>query len=332
MEKGTGTERQLFILSLLAQSATGYSISEIIERLDRFAGIEATRRVVARDLDYITQHFYVYEDVVNGVTVYKADKYELSKIDFSMSEVVALYFAREMMLSYEELNLADSAVQIIDRILSKMPEISKSALTEMKKNIKVERVHAPKEQIDEEILQIMTQAVTDMRKVRVVYHAFYHDRTDTREFEPYVLEVRDGTWHAIGFCHLRGAVRDLRLSRIIKAELLADTFDAPQSFYEEYRKKRFDKLAGEQAEEIRVLFHDEAARLVQEYHSYRADRLTPCAAGLTFEKHAAITPDLICWILSFGAGATVQHPPHLVERVRQETVKMTQRYLAEENQ
>ena len=115
--KSTSTERQLFILSLLAQKRSGYTISEIIDDLKRMADIDATRRMVVRDMDYISQNFFVYEEQQNGQTVYKADKYALSDMDFSIAEVISLYFTREVLESYKTLDIAQNALKILDKIL-----------------------------------------------------------------------------------------------------------------------------------------------------------------------------------------------------------------------
>ena len=64
--KSTSTERQLFILSLLSQRKSGYTVNEIIDSLKRMADIDATRRMVARDMDYISQNFFVYEEELDG--------------------------------------------------------------------------------------------------------------------------------------------------------------------------------------------------------------------------------------------------------------------------
>ncbi len=324
--KSTSTERQLFILSLLSQRKSGYTISEIIDSLKRIADIDATRRMVTRDMDYISQNFFVYEEEHDGKTFYKADKYALSDMDFSMSEIISLHFMEQILNAYPSLGMAKDALKIVQRILAKMPELSRSATQNIEKMIKIVPEITAEEKTDEAILETVQDAVQSARSLRLRYHTFSSGETLERVFDPYVLEVREGRWHTIGYCHLRGAVRDLRVSRIEDAELMESGFEVPQRFYEEYRKTRFDKLAGEDAQDIHVKFSGEAARLVREYHAHKADKLTDGPDGVLFEKKAAVTPDLKGWLLSFGAEAKVLCPQSLKEALKKEVTAMNELY------
>lgn len=327
--KSTSTERQLFILSLLSQRKGGYTINEIIDSLKRMADIDATRRMVARDMDYISQNFFVYEEEQDGKLVYRADKYALSDMDFSMAEVVSLYFTEQVLKTYESLGMAKDALKIVRRILGKLPELSRSAMENVEKMIKIVPEAAADSETDEEILALVQEALETSRSLRLRYHSFSSGETAERVFDPYVLEVREGCWHTIGFCHLREAVRDLRVSRIKDAELLRETFTIPRRFYEDYRKTRFDKLAGEELTEIQVRFTGDAARLVKEYHARKADRLTNEEGSVLFEKEAAITPDIKSWILSFGAQAEVLAPEELKRELEEEVKRMGALYTEE---
>lgn len=320
--KSTSTERQLFILSLLAQRKSGYTIGEIIDSLKRMADIDATRRMVTRDMDYISQNFFVYEEEHDGKTVYKADKYALRDMDFSIAEVVSLYFTEQVLKTYESLGMAKDARKIVHRILSQLPELSRSAVERIEEGIKIVP-EGSKEETDEEILSLVQEAVQTSRSIKLKYHSFSSGQTAERVFDPYVLEVREGCWHTIGHCHLRGEVRDLRVSRIEEAELLDGVFNAPQRFYEDYRKTRFDKLAGAEAQEIRVRFCGDAAKLVREYHARKADQLSEEENGVLFIKKAAVTPDIVAWLLSFGAQAEVLSPETLKTELKEEIARMS---------
>ncbi|MEG0783819.1 MAG: WYL domain-containing protein [Christensenella sp.] len=324
--KSTSTERQLFILSLLSQRKSGYTINEITDSLNRMADIEASRRMVARDMDYISQNFFVYEEEQNGKLVYKADKYALSDMDFSMAEVVSLYFTEQVLETYETLGMAKDALKIVRRIRAKLPELSRSAMTSVEKMIKIVPDGTLEVETDEDILETVQEALQTSHSLKLKYHSFASDETLVRVFDPYVLEVREGCWHMIGHCHLRNAVRDLRVSRITDAEVTDKTFSVPGRFYEEYRKTRFDKLAGAEAEEIAVRFSGEAAKLVREYHAHKADSLTEEKDGVLFCKKAAITPDLKSWLLSFGAQAEIISPARLKAELKDEVLRMYQMY------
>ncbi|MDL2237077.1 WYL domain-containing protein [Christensenellaceae bacterium OttesenSCG-928-K19] len=315
MDSGTSVERQLYILSLLAQSARGYTLQEIINQLQR-SGIEATRRMVTRDLDSISRNFFVYEEEQGGKTVYKADKYAVSSMDFTMPQMISLYYVKEMLKADRPHGVAKEAADIIDTILGQMPALSQAALAEVEKMIKVVPLTGTGEQdLDAAVLEEVQRAARDCKSIEVLYTSFSSGETQKRLFDPYVLEVRDGCWHVIGHCHLRGSVRDLRISRIKEAGLTKKGFTVPVGFYEQYRRTRFDKMAGEELQEVEVEFTGTAARLIAEYHADKADSIKQEDGRLLFYKKTALMPDLVQWLLSFGPEAKVLKPARLADDI-----------------
>ncbi len=326
MDSGTSLERQLYILSLLAQSPRGYTLREIIDHLCK-TGIEATRRMVARDLDSISRNFFVYEEEQDGKTVYRADKYAVASMDFTMPQMISLYYVKELLKTGRPHGIAKEAADIIDAILGQMPALSQAALADVEHMIKVVPFSGTGERgLDMAVLEEVRRAASECRSVEVLYTSFSSGETQKRLFDPYVMEVRDGCWHVIGHCHLRGSVRDLRVSRIKSAAATKNGFTVPAGFYEQYRRTRFDKMAGEELREIEVEFSGKAARLVAEYHADKADRLREKEGALVFYKKAALTPDLAQWLLSFGAEAKVIKPGQLADDIKRQAAQITSLY------
>ncbi len=104
------------------------------------------------------------------------------------------------------------------------------------------------------------------------------------------------------------------------------TYTIPKGFYEQYSNTRFDKLAGDDVYDICVVFSGDSARIVEEYHAGRADRITQAKDGIRFEKRAALTPDIVQWIMQFGAEARVEQPQVLAEKICGEAARITQNY------
>lgn len=77
---------------------------------------------------------------------------------------------------------------------------------------------------------------------------------------------------------------------------------------------------------LRIQFDPETGRYVREYEAHRADRLIENSSGLLFEKQTPITPEVVRWILKFGAGAKVLEPEHLADQLRIEAEKMWKSY------
>tara|TARA_R110002020_G_scaffold108586_1_gene251593 strand:+ start:2459 stop:3442 length:984 start_codon:yes stop_codon:yes gene_type:complete len=82
---------------------------------------------------------------------------------------------------------------------------------------------------DDRALETLTKATEAMRTVGLIYHSPQHDQIE-RRIDPYGLVFQQGRWYAVGFCHLRGAMRSFRLDRISGVHLLDDTFMRPAHF------------------------------------------------------------------------------------------------------
>lgn len=330
MRETSQVERQLYMLSLLSQNRRGYTVDEIISRLSRL-GIDVSRKTVERDIDFISMNFFVGEEERDGKIVYFAKKYDVENISFTMAELISLHFMRELISAYRGMDVADTARQLINRIITDTPTIDRAYIDTLKDMLRVEISGLRPEQIlHPEYLETLQEAIAENKQVQIVYSAFASGERTARIFEPYLLEVYEGCWHLVGFCHLRHAVRTLRVSRMEQVDMLDATFKRPPNFYESYQQQRFDKLSGAEDEKelIRIRFVGDAARFIREYEKDKADRLTDKEDGLLFERSAVVTSEVIKWVLGFGAEAEVIAPEGLWKTIQDQAKKMGEIYTA----
>jgi predicted DNA-binding transcriptional regulator YafY len=72
--------------------------------------------------------------------------------------------------------------------------------------------------------------VRERRRIATVYAGMSHPEPTRREVDPYALAHRWGWWYAVGYCHLREAVRMFRLDRMVELNLLDAKFSVPPRF------------------------------------------------------------------------------------------------------
>lgn len=73
----------------------------------------------------------------------------------------------------------------------------------------------------------------------------YIDRFDTkstRNFDPYAIALKDGTWYTYGWCHHRNDFRLFKMARIKSLKLTTDTFERKESNVYEALKGNFDEF------------------------------------------------------------------------------------------
>jgi predicted DNA-binding transcriptional regulator YafY len=78
---------------------------------------------------------------------------------------------------------------------------------------------------------VLTFSAAAQQKCRILmrYCSFGAAETE-RTVDPYGLVYRSGFWYAVGYCHLRTAMRVFRLDRVVSAVMLAETFMRPTEF------------------------------------------------------------------------------------------------------
>lgn len=321
-------ERQLYILSLLSDSKKGYTIDELHKNLD-MVGIDVSKKTVERDIDFIsTGNFFVMEEKRGKNTYYVANKFGIENITFTASELISLHFIKELLKSYSTLDIGNTARHLIDRIMNNLPQPDKAYIETLSELLKVRESYVGLEKnLSEETINTVRKGIEQNKRLLINYHSFNSDETTERQFDPYIIEIYEGCYHLVGYCHLRNSVRDLRISRIQDVQLLGESFQRPKKFYENYKKGRFGKLAGEEQIRLVLKFKGEGARYVKEYENVKADFLVEERDGsLTFEKTTTMTPEIIKWVLSFGSDVIVLEPRALKEEVIDEVRRMTERY------
>lgn len=321
-------ERQLYILSLLSENKRGFTIEDIMNSLNRI-GVDVSRKTVERDIDYVTENFFVYEEEKNKKTYYYANKYSVQNISFTIMELVSLYFTHEVLKSYSGIDVGFTALGLTERIISSTPQINRAYVKNLNDILKVNvSMITHEKNLNSEYLNIIRDAIADRKTLHLEYHSFNTDKTTSRDFDPYLLEIQEGCYHIVGYCHLRNKIRDLRVSRIRNLQLLDKNFIRPENFYETYKKDRFDKLAGQEKIKLKLKFKDVAARYIKEYENNKADNIETLDNGqIIFERNTTMTPEIVKWVLGFGGQVEVLEPQELKKEVIRQANEIIKNYI-----
>lgn len=321
-------ERQMHILSVLSESKEGFTVNEIHDNMKKL-GIDVSKKTIQRDIDDISRHFFVYEEKNEaGEICYKADKYNIGNVAFTVPELISIYFLKEILKPYSVLDVGKTAQDMLENMLKNVPPVNQSYIDSLSDFLKVNPSEAVLEKcINESYLRTIREAIEKNRRLRIEYFSFNNNEMTNRKIDPYYLEIREGCYHLICYCHLRKEIRDFRVSRMKNVEILNETFKRPENFYEEYNKNRFEKMIGDEEITMKIVFEGQGARYVKEYEAYRADKITNLDGDkILFEKKTTYTPDILQWVLKFGADAEVLEPDSLQFEVTWEVERMRQKY------
>lgn len=319
------TERQIFILLLLSENKRGYTINDIHDSLEKWDVI-VDKKTIMRDIDSLSGICFISEEERNGKTYYTADKFRLRDITFTSPELISLAFLLELIKPYQYMTMGRSSQELINKLLDNTTNLNREFIKHFTGLVTVNTNDYINDAINPEIEDRLQEAIRNKRKVKIIYHSFGGDEDTIRVIQPYELNINDGALSVVGFCELRGDIRDFRVSRIRTITLLEDSFTVPEDYFQKKLRKKFIHLSGNVTEQIILSFDKCSAKYIMEYEADLADEIVEMEEGITFIRNTAVTEELIRWILQFGHGAKVLNPAHLRDKIKQEYIKSFEQY------
>ena len=156
--------------------------------------------------------------------------YKMPPLFFSPAEAAALCLGTGLVADlwgklYHE--AAQSAAAKLENIL---PEVQLTEVAWARRTLVNTAVPRIGLQSFAPLLESLRCALVEHNTVHMVYHGSGQSDALERDFDPYALAYRQGWWYAIGYCHLRQAIRAFRVDRIQSLEKLPTRFEIPPSF------------------------------------------------------------------------------------------------------
>ena len=324
MARGEQLGRQWLIIRTLIASRTGKSAGELAEELD------INPRTVYRDLEALQEAgFPIYTDRVEGKNLWSLldrVKHQIP-IPFSLTELMALYFSRDMLDMFKGTAYYDSLESLFKKIKTTLPPESMEYLENVDQTLRV--VLKPRKEYARfrEIINRVNEAAVNRKSVEIVYHTLSRREKTRRVVDPYRVLFFSGTFYLMGYCHLRDEVRIFALDRIKMLHLTGEEFLIPEGFDpDDFMKPSFGIFQGEPVR-VKVLFDADVAEYIKEKTWHESQEIAEREDGsLVYEAEVAGTQEIMFWIMSWGSHALVLEPESLREQIRTEIDEMKRRY------
>ncbi|MDI3534163.1 MAG: hypothetical protein PWQ82_528 [Thermosediminibacterales bacterium] len=323
-------ERQLFILSLLGWKKDGYTANELHKRLLN-EGIVVSQKTIRRDLDTLSiLNFPIYEEETEKGLCFKLNKIEISRFQFTIEELISLYFLKEILSPVSNLPITKNAYNFISQIITNLPKINQKFIDDVKDFFKVDfRLLDPTTEISSEVLKALETAINERKVIKMKYYSFSSDTLLWREVEPYCIAFKNQNFYLTGFCRKNHEIRDFRISRIKDLKVKDETFVIDDGFsYRDYIKDSWEILKSQKIYHVKLKFSPGKARFIKEYYRTKAHKIEELSDGsIIFERRVAGLEEISSWVLSFGGEVEVIEPVELKEKIIKEAEKMAEIYL-----
>jgi len=320
MARGDQLARQWIIFQQLMTSRYGKTVNDLAADLD------CHPRTVYRDLEALqVGGFPIFNDKVNG-TNYWALMESAKKpvpIPFSLPELIALYFGRDVLKILKNTVFHDSLESLFKKIKATLPAESKKYLKQIETSLRAGS--GPHKNYDKfrETIETLNEAVINKKVVEIVYYTMSRKKVTQRKVAPYKLWFYNGTFYLIGHCRWRDEIRIFAIDRIKMLNLTAERFEVPAEFnVDEFMKASFGVFQGQPAH-VKLHFTPYAAGYVKEKVWHDSQQISGQRDGsVVLELDVAGTKEIKHWILGWGSQVQVLEPDSLREEIRSEAAEI----------
>lgn len=225
---------------------------------------EISTKTAQRDIDFMRDRLHCplrYNKREKGY-YYEDATFSLPMTYLSSKELSSLMIARKMLEDLSGGYLGEELSSILKKITSVLNR-------HMGIDEKVEDIfsfhmieYSP---ASENVFRTVWEGCLRKRSLQFVYYSPATEESKERRVDPYHLLNYMGTWHLIGYCHLRKEIRDFSLSRISEPALLERTFELPVEFdFQEYFLSTFGLYKGKSREKVTLRFSPEKAKWIKD--------------------------------------------------------------------
>jgi len=332
MARGKPLVRQWNLLKTLQAHRFGVSTSDLAERL------ACSKRQVQRDIGVLRQVGFPveHEDREFGKRFWRLAPHflEREELVLSLTEMVSLYLARQMLSPLAGTALGDGLATSIEKIKALVPRDALAYFGDLDETIFVKSVAQPDYSGQEKEIRILNRAVADCRALKVRYHSASKDREWEADVHPYGLVYFGTNLYVVGHLVQYAEVRTLKVSRIRGVQMTDRRFERPDDFsLAAYLDGSFGIFSPGPLQTIDVRFTGWAATSVREHRWHPSQAiLKDTRAGVVARFNLTDTRELKRWVLGYGAGAVVLKPKALAEEMREDLCAACDNYPPGEGQ
>jgi predicted DNA-binding transcriptional regulator YafY len=306
-KKRDRTARMLKVQILLGKHPAGITVKEIAKMCS------VDLRTTYRDLDALESELNV-PVWQNGNKRGVIAGYSLPPIPFTIPEAMNIYLSLRLM-QYNSRWYDPNIASTFAKLSSVVPPMIK---TQIQDSISWAEKQPRNEKLGH-IFEVLINAFVSQHRVTIWYQDLDDPAPQERVIEPYSIEPTTPS-HAsyiIAYCHLKKAICSLKLNRIEKIRMEAETYTIPPDFNAmDYFSSAWGVFVEEPVETVKLRFAPRLNRPISEALWHPSQIMEPQADGsliMTLRVHN--TKDFRSWIFSWGDGVEVLEPATLKEHI-----------------
>lgn len=320
MPRNDQAVRQLILLKKLESSRHGLTLEQLAEGLDHSAVRHP--RTLRRDLDAIESAGYpLLTERIDGRTRWKLldGLRNAPALRLSPTELMALTLSRSLIAPLQGTAIHASLQSALSKASAALPPEGLTLVHQLEDTFSVGLGPHKRYKRHREIVERLTHAITDKKRIQMRYDSASRGRVTRREVDPYRLWYASGGLYLVGYCHLRKEPRMFAVERIKSVTPTDLPYQIPLHFdFDAFVEDSLTVMRGPRIE-VELLFENATAAWVKDRVWHPSQQLTRLPGGkLRMVLAVADSRELVGWVLSFGSGVRVVKPDRLGTAVEAE--------------
>jgi predicted DNA-binding transcriptional regulator YafY len=295
------------------------------------AELEVSERTIYRDITALSSSgvpVYTEDGPGGGISLVEDYKTDLTGLNADEVRALAMLNIPEPLV---KLGVARDLKAAMLKLSASLPSVSRADETRTRQRIHLDASWWFEREEPIPHLQTIQQALFQQKKLHLTWREFRADVEQT--LAPYGLVAKSNTWYLVasGTDHLRV----LRVSKVIQAQILEETFDYPEDFHlatfwkswcEDFKKKQLVfsatvKASPELMEHLPRFFGEHSASILTQ--AGQPDERGRVTLTLPFESFESARDRILSW----GGAVEVLEPLSLRMSVLDFAQQVTKLYL-----
>lgn len=306
-------ERLLHILGLL-QTGQYYNSRQLAEQC------RVSRRTIFRDLKTLDLSGIDvrYNEQRQGYSL--AQTMYVRPTDLTVDEALSLLvLCRNMGDTDDGIPFQRPARSAMLKLLSNLPTKMREDVGELGEHVSVEFDAQNPLSESEPFYELLLQSLAARQRVRITYDSLTEWEEIGTLLSPYRLLFSRRSWYVIGRSSLHRQVRTFNVGRILKAEVVDQSYEIPPRFsLDRYLGNAWNFIREPGKEyHVTIRFQQKVAHNVAEVHWHKTQKLVWNDDNtLDFHVTVASLQEIVWWILGYGDQAEVLKPAKLRKMIR----------------
>lgn len=261
-----------------------------------------------------------------GGYYYEDENYSINELSLGDDDLQAIRFAAATLEQFREVPIFRQYESAIEKIINRVNISPNPADESLEKFIQFEKSTVSR---GNEFLGPLLDYIRSRKSIRITYRKFTDDQKRDYELHPYLLKEYHNRWYLVAFETKSKSIRTFGLERIEELETGDRKFQIEKSFDPDLFFKYSIGITekAEKPQEIVLRFDPVPGKflITQPIHASQ-QVLKEEKNYIDLGWKVIITPELISFILSYGAQVKVMKPASLRNQIQKEVNETLQAY------